>query len=383
MMATVILILGAVLMLSFLHPFVTYPLSLLLIRRGRIPAAGPPTQRKETFAICFCAYNEELVVEATIRNLLALAAGRPDVEILAYVDAATDRTASLLQPYADRIKLHVSPVRHGKPHGMNLLVSMTGASIIVFTDANVMLDEAALMHLAPAFADPTVGCVCGHLVYSNPDASVTAASGSLYWRLEEMIKRLEAATGSVMGADGSIFAIRHRLHRPVPDDIIDDMYLSFSILCDGYRIGRAENVRAYEASATSAADEIRRKKRIACQALNAHWLLWPRIRRLGALDLYKYVSHKLLRWFSIYTLIGACLCFALAGILAGHAAAVGAAVIAGGAMLLAGWKWHIRPFDQICDILSALWATGAGVLLSLRGERFQTWNPAASVRTKT
>ena len=380
-MSIVLLILGILLGLCFLHPFVTYPLSLMLLRPRRTDGS-PPMPQAETFAICFCAYNEEQVIEAKMQNLLALAAGRSDVEILAYVDAASDRTASLLQPYADRIRLHVSDTRHGKSHGMNLLVAMTSASIVVFTDANVMLDVNALSHLPAAFADPAVGCVCGHLVYSNASASATAASGSLYWRLEEAIKDLEARTGSVMGADGSIFAIRRSLHRPVPDDIIDDMYLSFSILCEGYRIVRARDVKAYEASATTAADEMRRKMRIACQAFNVHRLLWPRIRRLGVLDRYKYVSHKLLRWFSIYTLAGAVLCLALACVFAGHGAAVGAIVTIGTAGLLAGWFWHVRPFEQVADILSAFAATGAGVWLSWRGRRFQTWNPATSVRGK-
>ena len=66
---------------------------------------------------------------------------------------------------------------------------------------------------------------------------------------------------------------------------------------------------------------MRRKIRIACQAFNVHRLLWPQNPPAGALDRYKYVSHKLLRWFSIYTLAGAVLCLALAGIFAGHGAA--------------------------------------------------------------
>ena len=127
---------------------------------------------------------------------------------------------------------------------------------------------------------------------------------------------------------------------------------------------------------------MRRKMRIACQAFNVHRLLWPRIRRLGWLDRYKYVSHKLLRWFSIYTLAAALLCLALAGIVAGHGAAVGASVASCIAGLYAGWIWHIRPFEQVVDILAAFAATGAGIWLSLRGRRFQTWNPATSVRGK-
>lgn len=145
--------------------------------------------------MCVCAYNEERVIEAKIENLLALKEREPGLEILVYVDAATDRTAEILARYRDRIDVHVATERHGKTHGMNLLVAKASAPIVVFTDANVMLAPDALHHLRRYFTDPTVGCVCGNLTYTNPDASVTAASGARYWRLEQTIKQLEQATG--------------------------------------------------------------------------------------------------------------------------------------------------------------------------------------------
>src|SRR3546814_2154807 len=103
---------------------------------------------------------------------------------------------------------------------MNTLVQAAEGDIVVFTDANVMVDPAALAALRRSFADPTVGCVCGQLVYTNPEEGATAAVGSFYWRLEERIKALESRSGSTMGADGSIFAVRRGLYRAVPPDII-------------------------------------------------------------------------------------------------------------------------------------------------------------------
>lgn len=382
-MTTLLLTLAAISLMLALHPFVTYPLSLMLLRRLR-PAHGPIQSARQDasqrFAICMCAYNEEAVIEEKICNLLALRRYEPDLEILVYVDAASDRTAEILQRYARDIHLYVSAERHGKTHGMNLLVSRATAPLIVFTDANVMLDMSSLQNLRPYFDDPEVGCVCGNLTYTNGEESVTAASGSLYWRLEEGIKKLEEQTGTLMGADGSLFAIRRALHRPPPDHIIDDMYVSFMILCEGYRIVQATDVRAYEDSVSSAREEFRRKVRIACQAFNVHRLLWPRLRKLDALTRYKYVSHKLMRWFTIYWLAFAGL-FGLAALLTADmpmtALMLGAALFA---MLLLGQIWGIKPFSQIVDVLTALSGVGLGVWRSLHGERYQTWTPAASIR---
>lgn len=383
-MQQALLWLAGVALLLALHPFLTYPLSLRALRRlerhRAAPALPPAPDAVPRFAICMCAYNEEAVIEAKIGNLLALRAREPELEILVHVDAATDRTADILAVYADRITLQVSAERRGKTAGMNALVARTTASIIVFTDANVMLDAEILPDLRRHFADPGVGCVCGRLIYVNAADSVTAATGSLYWRVEEAIKRLEGATGSVMGADGSLFAIRRHLHHPPPDHIIDDMYVSFMILCDGYRIVQATDTRAYEKSASAAGEEFQRKQRIACQAFNAHRVLWPRLRRLDALNRYKYLSHKWLRWWCIYLLALAFGSFGLALVLAGQATAAGA--LAGLAMLVLaiGYRFPLKPFAQIFDVVSALTAVGLGVWRSRRGELFQTWTPAASVR---
>src|ERR1700761_990630 len=153
---------------------------------------------------------------------------------------------------------------------MNTLVQATDADYLVFSDANVMFAPDAIPKLLSPFQDPAVGFVCGHLIYKSVDGNATASTGSAYWRLEEAIKELESRTGSTMGADGSIFAIRRDLHRPAPPDIIDDMFVSMSILCDRYRVVRASDAIAHEETVSRPQEEFRRKIRIACQAFNVH-----------------------------------------------------------------------------------------------------------------
>ncbi|HKF58827.1 MAG TPA: glycosyltransferase [Blastocatellia bacterium] len=374
--------LGVLLLLCSLHPFVTYPVSLMMIRlrRGRARIVPSAASREESIAVCFCAFNEESVIEAKMRNLLHLRHSAPHLEVLVYVDAASDRTADLLRPFAGQIKLHISPERRGKTYGMNLLVEMAEASIVVFTDANVMLDSAALSNLCPYFADSHVGCVCGHLTYTNAAESAIAATGAHYWRLEERIKQLESDTGSVIGAHGSIFAVRRRLRRPVPDDVIDDLHVSLSILCDGYRVVHAPDVRAYERALTTSADEFNRKVRIACQAFNVHRLLWPRLRHLDKLSLYKYVSHKLMRWLSVYMLVLATICF-VGGLIVAQLSLLGFILVAlGTTTLYLGRRWRLGFISYLWGVFSALVATGVGVWLSLRGERFQTWTPGSPLQ---
>jgi hypothetical protein len=191
---------------------------------------------------------------------------------------------------------------------------------------------------------------------------------------------LESASGSAMGADGSIFAIRRALHRPPPPDLIDDMFVSLSILCSGARVVQVPDAVAYEEVVSRPKEEFGRKVRIACQAFNVHRALRGDLRRLPLIEQYKYVSHKLLRWVTIYLLCGSAL-FLLAGLTVARAWLVlGPSVLVGGGLLLALVLARSGPLAQIRVILAAFVATGLGVWRSLQGYRFQTWNPPASAR---
>lgn len=380
---TIWLLVTALFALLTIHPYTTYPLSLaMLVRCG----AGRPIRFGDdptpiSCDLVFCAHNEADSIAAKLANCLAIADRYPNVRVHVFNDGSTDATGAILAHHADRVRIVDSPERSGKSAGMNRLLAGCRGDITVFTDANVLLDVDGFAHLARYFSDPAIGCVCGHLRYVNADESSTASVGSAYWRLEEWIKSLETATGSVMGADGSIFAIRREYFRNVPEDIIDDYFTSFSILCDGRRLIRAPEFMVFERATTRSGEEFRRKVRIACRSFNAHRLLWPRLRRLGRLDLYKYTSHKLLRWFSLlWLLLGL-----LAGLGLAHSLGLLPQALALGllfiAVLLIGSRWlGIRPLQALFEVLVAYVATGYGIWRSLRGDRFRTWEAAKSAR---
>ena len=107
--------------------------------------------------------------------------------------------------------LHEGFTRTGKVGGMRRLVEATEAEILIFTDANVIVEPASIPRLVAYFTKPDIGTVAGTLHYTNPDDSPSAQTNSAYWRLEETIKRLESETGSTMGATArsSLRVVRH------------------------------------------------------------------------------------------------------------------------------------------------------------------------------
>jgi hypothetical protein len=61
-------------------------------------------------------------------------------------------------------------------------------------------------------------------------------------------------------------------------------------------------------------------------------------------------------------------------------AATGLAAAALLGLLWWGGARGMAPFAQIREVLIALLGAGVGVIKAYRGERFQTWTPASSIR---
>ena len=87
-----------------------------------------------------------------------------------------------------------------------------------------------------------------------------------------------------------------------------------------------------------------------------------------------------MRWFTIYFLGLAVLAWDVALLWAGHVDLAIALPAVGALLVILGWVGAAKPLVQILDILSAFVGTGWGVWRSLRGDLYQTWTPAASIR---
>ena len=101
------------------------------------------------------------------------------------------------------------------------------------------------------FSDRSVGCVCGELVYYSEDKSLIGDAESVYWDYEKSIKRQENRAASILGANGSIYAIRRQLFVPLPEDIISDFIEPFKIIEQGYRVIYEPAALSFEQSTTN------------------------------------------------------------------------------------------------------------------------------------
>jgi poly-beta-1,6-N-acetyl-D-glucosamine synthase len=246
-------------------------------------------------SIVMVVRNEELVLASKLQNLLSL--DYPSFNVIVVSDGSGDRTEAILREFANdpRVQIALNQISLGKASGLNDAMALANGDIVVFTDARQKIESGALRLLAENFADPEVGCASGELMLGDISVGETKEGLGLYWKIEKQIRELEAASGSVVGATGALYAVRRDLLAEVPmGTILDDVYLPMHVVRQGLRVVFDGRARAWDSPNLGAQREFSRKVRTLYgnyQLLQlAPWLLsWNNPL------LFEFVSHKLLR----------------------------------------------------------------------------------------
>jgi cellulose synthase/poly-beta-1,6-N-acetylglucosamine synthase-like glycosyltransferase len=291
-----------------LYSYACYPILLALLARFASRKASPSySVGLPTATVLISAYNEFSVIEAKVRNSLALDYPKERLEIMVISDGSDDGTDETVLRYKEAgVRLVRQNERQGKTAGLNLAVPQARGQILVFSDANALYHSDAIRQLVRHFGDPQVGYVVGNARYVEKASATQAAEAEgLYWKLETWLKKKESAFYSVVGGDGAIYAIRRELFMLLLPTDINDFLNPLQIIQRGY-LGIFEPAAvSYEEAAGSFKKEFRRRVRIISRSLNA-------VRRAsGVLNPFQHtrhcfllVSHKLLRWFAPFFMIG-------------------------------------------------------------------------------
>ena len=252
--------------------------------------------------VVLSAYNEETCIAQRLDNLLAADyAGKLTIYVAS--DGSKDRTADILQGYAEhsKVRVDIHQQNRGKVTVLNELVANCQADYVVFTDANTDFNSDTISKLISSFSE-NIGAVCGELHLYNPEGNDN--SDSLYWRYEQFLKQRESAMGALLGANGAVYAIKKSLYQPLPQStVVDDFCIVMNIKKQGYDVVYNPAAFAHEEVAPSLGDEYGRRVRIGLGNYRAFMAnLWALSPTQGVLA-WCYWSHKVLRWFAPHFLI--------------------------------------------------------------------------------
>ncbi|MHB8302087.1 MAG: glycosyltransferase family 2 protein [Acidobacteriaceae bacterium] len=248
-----------------------------------------------TVSIIIAVRNEEANLPNKLLNLQQIEYPQTRLQIVIASDGSTDRTADILREQIPAILPVILGETCGKAGALNEAVRLATGEILVFLDARQSVDLNAVAELVSCFADPMVGAVSGELLLEATSETSPANALGIYWRIEKLVRKLESASGSVVGATGAIYAVRRELYTEIPlGTILDDVFVPMHVVRQGKRVIFEPAAIARDRVSSEKGKEFSRKVRTLTgnyQLLQlAPWLLSP-----ANPLLFRFVSHKLLR----------------------------------------------------------------------------------------
>lgn len=286
-----------------LYCYLGYPLILIIlgllfgkeIKRAEIT---PPV------SLLIPVYNEEKIIQKKIENSLELDYPKDKLEIVV-ASESDDRTNEIVKEYKNRgVKLIEFAGREGKQYTIYRTLPKCQGEIIVLTDANGMFKKDAILKLVRNFTDLRVGCVSGELKYINPKETSIGESEGIYWKYEVLIKKLESRIQSVLGANGSIYALRKELYSPLSEYRGDDFELPIRVAQQGHGVVWEPEAISEEEVYPETIKEFKRKVVIiGWHFRGAFILLKESFKKNQPLLVFQLISHKILRWLIGFFLV--------------------------------------------------------------------------------
>lgn len=292
------------------HSYVLFPFLLWLFSLGKksnvVLYDNGAAELPEVFII-FSAYNEEKVIQEKLESIFTTTYPRQKLHVFIGSDNSTDRTNDIIRAFHPTdSEFFFLPLegRNGKSAVLNKLLGIINErnidrqnTVFIFTDANVMFTPETVFELVKHFKNESIGQVGANIINRGVSEKGISFHEMSYISRENRIKYLEGLNwGSMMGAFGACYAMRASCWRNIPPNyLMEDFYLSMSILQQGYKAILETKAVCYEDVSTEVQEEYKRKTRI--QAGNFQNLAVYKGMLLGFnANSFSFLSHKVLRW---------------------------------------------------------------------------------------
>ena len=289
--------------LSFFVIFYAYfgyalvALFLILVRKENKTTYSNDFELK-SITLIIAAYNEENFIEEKIKNSLALNYDKNKLKIYIVTDGSSDQTVTIVAKYPEITHFHESK-RGGKIAAVNRVMKHVNTEIVVFSDANTLINPDGLMKIVKHYANPEIGGVAGEKRILNEAKDDLAGKGEgFYWIYESMLKKIDSRFYSVVGAAGELFSVRTNLYEHPGDNVLlDDFIISLNVCMKGYKIAYEPNAYALENPSFSLQEEQKRKIRISAGGFQSIFMLKELLKFWKYPKLsFLYISHRVLRW---------------------------------------------------------------------------------------
>lgn len=284
-------------LIALFYTYIGYPIFVYLVSLIR-PLPVKRAEIEPNITILITAYNEEKDIFAKLENTLQINYPREKLEILVASDGSTDNTDKTVKEFATQgVKLFRQEGRVGKTVTQNNAVEQATGEIILFSDATTMYPPDVLREILPGFADQTIGCVAGKLIYVDKNDTTIGQGAKSYWNYETFLKEAESRACSLIGASGCLYAVRRRAYKPMYAEACSDFLIATVMYEQGLRTIYEPNAVCTEETNSKSDKEMKMRVRVIAQTFTDLWrnrkMMNPLRSGFYAIEL---ISHKLLRY---------------------------------------------------------------------------------------
>ena len=254
--------------------------------RGQIASYKPKV------AVLIPAYDEEKVIERTVRSVLD--SDYPNLHVIVIDDGSKDHTLEVArrgfaQEEAEGRVLILTKPNAGKAEALNYgLEHLTDEEIFVGIDADTIIAPDAISHLVPHFLNPKVGAIAGNAKVGNRVNLWTRWQALEYITSQNFERRALNTLGAVSVVPGAIGAWRvsavNEAGRFHVDTVAEDADLTMALLRRGYRVEYEDQALAYTEAPTNANGLMRQRFRWSfgiLQSVYKHRAVFARKGALG------------------------------------------------------------------------------------------------------
>ena len=246
---------------------------------------------KPKVAVLIPAYNEEKVIERTVRA--ALNSNYPNLRVIVIDDGSRDRTlevaraAFVREEAAGKVLILTKP-NAGKAEALNYGIEhIQDAELFVGIDADTIIASDAIARMVPHFINPKIGAIAGNAKVGNRVNLWTRWQALEYITSQNFERRALDVLGAVSVVPGAIGAWRVSAVRECGgyqiDTVAEDADLTMALLRRGYRVEYEDMALAYTEAPTNANGLMRQRFRWSFGILQAVYKHSGVFARKGAL----------------------------------------------------------------------------------------------------
>ncbi len=260
------------------------------LRRHRTEMATRKSAFHPAVAVLVPAYNEEKVINRTIRSVLN--SNYPNLRVVVIDDGSQDRTCEVAREHfaAEIARGRVTVLRQengGKASALNYGLRFVTEEIFVGIDADTLIANDAISYLVPHFQDERVGAMAGNAKVGNRVNLWTQWQALEYITSQNFDRRALNTFSAVCVVPGAIGAWRTEAVRAAggykTDTVAEDADLTMALLQNGYKVEYEDRSLAYTEAPTSANGLMRQRFRWSFGILQAVFKHRSAFARKGAL----------------------------------------------------------------------------------------------------